>query len=186
MAQPFSGAVLAGGRSSRFGTDKARFVYRGKPLLAHVLNSLAAAAERFIVANSPYPEFGVPIVADLIPGAGSMSGLHSALVHAKHDWVALAACDLPHLTPAYWELLLGAIHLAPLVIAEGPHRDLEPLAALYHRSLLPLIEARLARGDHALFRLAEAAGAYVVTFGEVIACCGQAVLTNANRPDDLT
>jgi molybdenum cofactor guanylyltransferase len=80
----YSGAVLAGGASKRFGEDKALFPYRGKPLLQWVLESLQGAQERFVVANRPYEGFGVPVYPDLLPGADSLSGLHSALSHARH------------------------------------------------------------------------------------------------------
>lgn len=184
MPDLFSAAVLAGGRSARFGRDKARFIYQGKPLLAHVLASLSAAAERFIVANEPYPEFGVPVVADLIRGGDSLSGLHSALSHARYDWIALAACDLPYLTPAYWVLLLQCRDLWPIVMVRG-QQGVEPLAALYHKRLLPLVTEQLQRGDFAMRRLPELAGARFVDASEVLARCGAQVLTNANHPEEL-
>lgn len=184
MPDLFSAAVLAGGRSARFGRDKARFIYQGKPLLAHVLASLSAAAERFIVANEPYPEFGVPVVADLIRGGDSLSGLHSALSHARYDWIALAACDLPYLTPAYWALLLQCRDLWPIVMVRG-QQGVEPLAALYHQRLLPLVTGQLQRGDLAMRRLPELAGARFVDVSAVLACCGPQVLINANRPEEL-
>lgn len=184
MPDLFSAAVLAGGRSARFGRDKARFVYQGKPLLAHVLASLSAAAERFIVANDPYPEFGVSVVADIILGGDSLSGLHSALVHARHGWLALAACDLPYLTPAYWALLLERRDLAPIVMVRG-QQGVEPLAALYHKRLLPIVVDQLQRGDFAMRRLPELAGARFVAASEVLARCGAQVLANANRPEEL-
>ncbi len=184
MPDLFSAAVLAGGRSARFGRDKARFIYRGKPLLAYVLASLSHAAERFIVANNPYPEFGLPVVADVIRAGNSLSGLHSALIHAQHDWLALAACDLPYLTPAYWELLLQFREQAPIVMVRG-QQGVEPLAALYHQRLLPTVADQLQRGDFAMHRLPGLAGARFVAAAEVLARCGPHVLTNANRPEEL-
>lgn len=184
MLELFSAAVLAGGRSVRFGRDKARFIYRGKPLLAHVLASLSQAADRFIVANDPYPEFEVPVVADLIRGGSSLSGLHSALVHAQHDWLALAACDLPFLTPDYWELLLERRNLAPIVMVRD-QQGVEPLAALYHQRLLPIVTDQLERQDFTMRRLPELAGAEFVPKAEVLTRCGVQVLTNANRLEEL-
>jgi molybdenum cofactor guanylyltransferase len=181
--EPFSGAVLAGGRSSRFGVDKARHVYRGKVLLAWVLESLVEADERFIVANVPY-EFGVPVYGDLIPGGGSMSGLHTALVKARCDWLALAACDLPFLTPDYWRYLLEHRHLAPVVMVQG-EEGAEPLAALYHRSVLPVVKALLHSGDVAMHRVGERAGAHFIARDEVLRRFGSRTLANINRPQDL-
>ncbi|HGY10544.1 MAG TPA: molybdenum cofactor guanylyltransferase [Oceanithermus profundus] len=183
----FSGAVLAGGRSERFGQDKARFVWRGRPLAEHVLASLARAGERFLVANRPYPEFGVPVHADVIPGGDSLSGLHSALVHARFDWVAVAACDLPYLSPEYWAFMsraAGRTH-ARAVVAEGPTGWIEPLAAFYRKDLEPAARTQLEAGDLFLKHLVEAAEAEIVPWSELAPRFGARLFLNANRLEDL-
>jgi molybdopterin-guanine dinucleotide biosynthesis protein A len=153
--------------------------------MAWVLDSLTGASERFIVANRPYPEFGLPCYADLRPGAGSLSGLHSALVHAECEWLALAACDLPSLTPAYWQLLGEARSTAPVVVAQNAEGALEPLAAFYHRSLLGVVERQLDAGDFALHRLCQRARARVIRWEELREHVPEPLFLNANRPDDL-
>jgi molybdenum cofactor guanylyltransferase len=145
----FSGVVLAGGKSRRFGSDKARFLYRGKPMMQWVLESLELASERFIVANAPYAEFNVPLYADVISSPTPLSGIHSALVHAKHDWVAIAACDMPYLTTDYWQTLQGYCQDTKAVVIES-NFGLEPLAAFYHRSLIQAIEAALKQEQKAV------------------------------------
>ena len=181
----FSGAVLAGGRSRRFGRDKARFVWRDKPLMQHVLDSFVEADERFIVANRPYAEFGVPVYPDVRPGGDSLSGIHAALYHAKNRVVAVAACDLPNLTPAYWRFLLEALGDAPAVVAMGPEDWPEPLAAVYTKDLLPLAERLLDAGDYFIRRLLDEGGARYLPFEEVRARFGESVFANVNRPEDL-
>lgn len=181
---PFSGAVLAGGRSSRFGSDKAAFVYRSRPLLRWVLDSLAAADDQFIIANRDYSGFGVPVHGDLQPGGGSLSGLHAALVHARHDWLALAACDLPFLTDRYWQLLLEQRTLSPAVVV-GDEEALEPLAALYHRSLLPLVETQLSRGEYAMHQLIRQADACIIPRHKVLKLLGPDLFRNINYLADL-
>ena len=140
----FSGAVLAGGRSSRFGQDKASYLYGGKPLAVWALESFTAASERFVVSSRPYT-FGVPVYGDLYPGS-SLGGLHAALTYAKHDWVALAACDMPFLTPDYWQQLLVHTENVHAVVVSGPEGRPQPLAAVYHKSLLPFAETQLKSG----------------------------------------
>lgn len=180
-----SGALLAGGRSSRFGQDKALYVYRGKPLAAWVLESFAAAdgpfAERLVISSRPY-DFGVPVYPDIYPGS-SLGGLHAALTHATRDWVALAACDMPFLTPAYWRQLLAYRNGADAVVVEGPQGRLEPLAALYHRRLLPSAERRLQAGDFRIQALLAEADARIVSSASLTV--GAEVLLNANRLGDL-
>lgn len=181
---PFSAAVLAGGRSSRFGQDKATFFYREKPLLQWVLDSLQAADERFIVANRDYPGFGAHIYADIYSGGGSLSGLHTALVKARHEWLALTACDLPFLTREYWQYLLEHRTDAPVVVVSGED-GFEPLAALYHRSLLPRIEEQLSRYDYAMHKLIRQVDARVIQRELVLRQFGPDILRNINYPSDL-
>ncbi|GGM95467.1 molybdenum cofactor guanylyltransferase [Thermus composti] len=183
----YSGAVLAGGASRRFGEDKALYPYRGKPLLLWVLESLSGASERFIVANRSYEGFGVPVYPDFLPEADSLSGLHSALSHAKNPWVAVAACDLPFLSPAYWAFLYEKAQASPhpVVVVQNPEGHLEPLMAFYHRDCLPQVERQIREGDFRLRRVVEALGATQVPGEEVVARFGREVFLNANRKEAL-
>lgn len=176
----FSGAVLAGGRSSRFTQDKAEYRFRGKPLAAWVLESLAHADERFIVSNRPY-NFGMPVYPDRYPGS-SLGGLHAALTHAAHDWVAVAACDMLFLTTAYWDELLKRSGGARAVVVVGPNGLPEPLAALYHKSLAGLAERQLEAGDFKLQTFV-AAAAHLVPWQEL--GVAEQTFLNANRLSEL-
>lgn len=183
----YSGAVIAGGLSRRFGEDKALYVYRGKPLVQWVLDSLKEAGERFIVANRPYEGFGVPVHPDLLPGADSLSGLHSALFHAHYPWVAVAATDLPFLTLAYWAFLWEKALASPypVVVAYNPEGHLEPLMAFYHKDCLPQVERQIREGDFLLRRVMETLGATYVPAEEVVARFGAQVFLNVNRKEEL-
>ncbi|PZA07306.1 MULTISPECIES: molybdenum cofactor guanylyltransferase [unclassified Meiothermus] len=181
----YSGAVLAGGKSRRFGQDKARFLWRGKALLEWSLEALSGASERFVVANQPYPEFAVRVYADRIPGGDSLSGLHSALSYAQNDWVAVAACDLPFLTPEYWDFLGGRAGAYQAVAGVGPQGFPEPLAALYHRALLPEVEARLIRRELKLQAVLRSARTLYIPWSELELRFGPHLYTNLNTPGDL-
>ena len=161
--------------------------YREKPLLQWVLESLAGAGERFIVANRPYLGFGVPVYPDLLPGADSLSGLHSALVHARFPWVAVAATDLPFLTRGYWEFLYEKALASPypVVVPHNPEGHLEPLMAFYHKDCLPQVERQLREGDYLMRRVMEALGATYIPAEEVVARFGAQVFLNANRKEEL-
>lgn len=181
--ETITGAVLCGGRSSRFGADKALHVVAGRTLLERALASLAPARERLLVGRR-YPVEGARHVTDLRPGLGPLAGLESALVAASEPWIALAACDLPCLTPAYWRLLCARARPERVVVVCGPEDRLEPLAALYPRSALPHVSARLDRGLRDLQGLLRELPAVAVPRTEVEAACGPAVLHNVNRPGD--
>jgi molybdenum cofactor guanylyltransferase len=139
-----SGAVLAGGRSSRFGRDKALEVWQGKTLLEHALSSLEGCNDRFVIGGTGerYGFAGVPVHPDLEPFGGSLYGLARALELTQSDRVAVMACDMPGLTHEFWAFM-AKLGPAQVVIPENANRLLEPLAAMYQTSCLPAIRTAL-------------------------------------------
>ncbi len=179
-----SGAVLAGGRSSRFETDKALHVWRGKTLLEHALGSLEGCAERYVVGGE-YALERIAVYPDLEPHAGSLRGLARALELASFERVAVTACDMPNLSIAYWAWLS---HLEPcdVLIPRSASGDLEPLAAIYSRTCLPCVQSSLERGDLRMKGWWDASlSVTVVDWPLVQSRFGDDVFLNANTPIDL-
>jgi molybdopterin-guanine dinucleotide biosynthesis protein A len=118
------GAILAGGRSSRFGSDKAEALLGGRPLIAHVHEALAPQCAQTIVVGREWGR--LQRVDDAPePGLGPLGGLLGALRHAeRHGFTSVitSGCDLPSL-PGRLEQLLSP---APAVIADQPTVGLWP------------------------------------------------------------
>lgn len=179
----WSGAILAGGRSSRFGQDKALYVYRGKPLIAWVMDSMAGASERLVIANRPYP--GLPVYPDLYRGGDALSGLHSALAHAQEDWVAVAACDQPFLSQEFWQFMLEQIRPQAAAVVAACGDAFEPLGALYHKSLEAEVLRRLLAGQLKMQSLLHSIPLVTLDKGLLEARFGPYLFLNANRLQDL-
>ena len=98
-----TGLVLAGGQGSRMGgVDKGLAPFRGRPMVAHVIERLAPQVDEILVNANRNPEayaaFGHRVVADEIPGfAGPLAGFERGLAHARGDLVATVPCDSPFL-----------------------------------------------------------------------------------------
>lgn len=178
-------AITAGGRSSRFGRDKALFVWQGRTLLEHVAASLQDASPQLLIA--PAGKYALPgwrVVPDRRPGEGPLAGLESALGEVD-GWLAFAAVDLPHLSAQYWALLAG--QRAPgvqAVCALDEAGRAQPLAALYHASLRPEVGALLRAGERRVGRLLEGAETRFVPWA-TFAHLGRDLFRNFNRPEDL-
>ena len=143
-----TGAVLAGGRSQRMGSDKGLLPFGGRRLIQVVLDTLRPLfSEVVIVANDPvtYGGFGVPVVPDRIPGKGPLGGIHAALSATPSPHAFCVACDMPFVSPTVVNHLCA---LAPGYDAVVPHLDAgcEPLHAVYGRSCLRHVE-RMIRED---------------------------------------
>ena len=182
--EELSAAVVCGGRSSRYGSDKATARVSGRTLLERALDSLVDARERLVVGRA-YAVEGARFVPDRRPGLGPLAGLEAALEAATGSWLALAACDMPCLTPAYWRLLCAHASGCQVVIVRDPGGRLEPLAALYHRSVLGEVGVRLDAGTLSMRELVAAVPAREIDAAAVVAACGPGVLRNVNRPGDL-
>jgi molybdopterin-guanine dinucleotide biosynthesis protein A len=136
--------ILAGGKSSRFGHDKARVEIGGEPLLVRVVRSYKpVAASIAVVADrlGKYRDLGIETIADLQPNLGPMGGLQAALSHHGRDgWLLCASCDRIGIRPEWLQALLrGRRAGAQAVIFHG---DIwQPLPALYHASILKKVNA---------------------------------------------
>ena len=79
------GYVLAGGKSSRMGRDKALLELAGKPLVRHAVTKLRrVCADVQILSSDPELEAFAPLVRDMHPGCGPMGGMEAALGHSRH------------------------------------------------------------------------------------------------------
>lgn len=152
----FSAVLLAGGRSSRMGSDKALLPVEGRPLWQRQVEVLRAAGARQIFFSVRPEQDWVPadvkVVRDAVPDAGPLAGIASALALCSDGHLAVLAVDLPRMDPVWFAQLLATC--TPGVGAVGRRNGFyEPLAAIYPRELLPAAEAALVREDYSLQRL---------------------------------
>lgn len=137
--------LLAGGKSRRFGSDKARAALRGKPLMMHVAESLSVAASRVTVVADvagKYDDLGFRTIGDVVPGAGPMGGLLTALRDCDEPWLLLAPCDFVGIQQGWIEHLLEETRDGfEAVVFRGDRW--QPMPGLYHASLADRIERQL-------------------------------------------
>lgn len=165
------GALIAGGRSSRFGSDKALALLRGVPLIEHAARVLAPHVELTIVCGRDHPGFAS--VADVPePGLGPLGGIAAALRAAEAagiDTVLTIGCDMPDVPDAL---------IADLIAGGSRYCASAPILGCWHASLAPGLEAHLASGgDRSVRRWAASVGIDAVEWEP---------LPNINRPEDMT
>lgn len=153
-----AGFVLAGGRSSRMGADKALLPWLGgEPLLVRqarlLAETLGPTTGRVAIVGSieRYGSLGFPVVEDLRPpGNGPLAGIEAALASAHAgEWNLVTACDMPKLSREVLAGLLGEIaHVGPgvsVILARSP-RGPEPLCSVYRRSFAAVAQSMLDAG----------------------------------------
>lgn len=183
-----AGILLAGGRSSRFGSNKALALFRGRPLISHAARLLADLfAETLLVTNSPadYDFLNWPMSADIFPGAGPLAGIHAALTKVAALRLFVVGCDMPLVQEPLVRLLCRADEEWDAVVP-ALKGGLEPLCALYHKRCLPAVEANLLSGNHKLHTLFDQIRSRKIS-EEELRCHDPQLLSflNINRHRDL-
>ena len=107
-----SGAILAGGQSTRFGgRDKSALLLDGRPILDHQIAALTPAVDEVLIVGGPRAT-----IHDIVPGCGPLGGLHAALTAAHGGAVLIVACDMPYLSTPFLTYLLSFATEADIVV----------------------------------------------------------------------
>ncbi len=153
--QPVSALILAGGRSSRMGTDKALLPWQGVPLLERVCQ-VAVQCCPTVSVLTPWPQryeavLSTPVafIEEPTPHLGPLIALEKGWQHISSPWLLLLACDLPCLD---LQILQNWIHqlrdLPESLMAQVPYQQerWEPLCGFYHRQSYPQLQAFISQG----------------------------------------
>jgi molybdopterin-guanine dinucleotide biosynthesis protein A len=180
-----TGVILAGGKSRRMGTDKARLELAGLSLFERSLQLLQGFFTTIIIAGDR-PDLarpGIPAVADLYPGS-ALGGLHTGLTAAVTDWIFVAPCDMPYPDARIVETLLRNREGVDAVVPKTAS-GYEPVFALYHKNCLPQMAAML---QHDQFRIYDFYQRIAIRYLEPsdLPDGWQRSLININTPEQLT
>ncbi len=182
----FSAVLLAGGKSSRMGRDKAFLEIDGVPLWRRQIETLRALSPAEVFISGPAREEwrGFAVVADEIPEAGPLAGIAASLRRCAASHLAVLAVDLPRMTPDFLRSLLALCAPMGGVVAMADS-FYEPLAAVYPEAFLPLADAYLARGELSLQRVVASAVATGMLRERPLTPDEQSLFLNVNTPGDL-
>lgn len=186
---PFAAALLAGGRSTRMGRDKAGLEIDGQPLWRIQLDKLRALhpAELYISGrpDGPYAGEGTEIVCDALPGGlGPLAGLAAVLERAQSPRLLILAIDLPRMTTAWLHQLLEKTRPDRGCVPERGG-GFEPLAALYPRTALPFIQSQLVEADRSLHACLHRLRAANLLETFPISAVDEPLFQNWNTPADV-
>ena len=178
--------ILAGGASSRMGTDKSQLLIGSETFTDHIANTLRKVTDSVTLVGSSPRDSALPSVPDVYPQWGALGGVHAALSASKREWAIVVACDLPFVTSELF-LHLAALcldHDAVVPIQEDGRP--QPLAALYRvdpcrQRATELIE----KGQRRPLDLLEAVKTRWVAFDEIRNLAqAERFFVNINTPKD--
>jgi molybdenum cofactor guanylyltransferase len=163
VPEEVGGYVLAGGKSSRMGRDKALLELAGRPLVHHAVMKLRRMCmDVRILSNNPELAAYAPILPDLHPGCGPIGGMEAALAHSVFEWNLFLPVDMPFLPTAFlhhWvrRTLIEEKRGARLVMFTVDGLA-QPTLAMIHRDVAPFVTGAIEQGELKLYPVLERAG----------------------------
>lgn len=143
MKNNITGIILAGGKNSRMGVNKAFLEIDGTRLIENILSVYRKIfSEIIIVTNDPltYTEFpDTVVVTDIYKGKGSLGGIYTGLFYATHDYSFTSACDMPSLNKYFINFMIEQIDKHDIIVPELSE-GFQALHAIYSRRCLSAIK----------------------------------------------
>ncbi|SHL76767.1 molybdenum cofactor guanylyltransferase MobA [Phytopseudomonas punonensis] len=155
-SQPFSVAVLAGGRGQRMGgLDKGLVAWQARPMIAWLHEVVRPLTDDLIIScnrnQDTYAAYADRLVGDdSADYPGPLAGIRAALQVARHPLLLVLPCDAPRVDRALIESLLAVAADGPVMAQRGGYW--EPLFAVIPRSLLPSLEQAWQAGERSTQR----------------------------------
>ena len=144
-----SAVVLAGGKSSRMGRPKALLLFDGEPLIVHIVRALKRMFSETVIVAAPdqeLPDLPATLVRDEVAYQGPVGGIYYGLRSASGESCFVTSCDVAFLNAPLISHLISQISNHDVVVPYWEER-FQPLHAVYRRSVLPLLEGQLERGE---------------------------------------
>ena len=181
-----SWVILAGGQASRMGgRDKGLVELNGSPLIQYVIDKLSQQDVSITInANRNLDSYQVfaPVVSDSFPNyPGPLGGIHAGLKNAATDWVGFVPCDSPQISDDLVQRFCAAVKEDSDILVAHDGEFKQPVFTLFHKRVLPKLEAFLERGDRKIILLYKECVTEFVDFSDAPNC-----FVNLNTPEELT
>jgi len=179
--------ILAGGKSSRFGTDKALFPIQGIPLIQHVISTVESITKDIIIITNTPGNFGFveyPCYKDIFPNVGPLGGIYTGLMHTTRQSNLVLPCDMPFISPMCLKYLIENADGNDVTV---PFLDkkLEPLCAIYSKKCLPLIEKQIHEKNYQIFQFYDKVNTKKISINAELPFYDRRIFSNINTRHDL-
>lgn len=180
-------AVLAGGKSKRFGRRKEQVLYQNRTLLEHAINLAEQIGEEILVI-SDVRDFKLPPhisrFPDLIPDCGPLGGIYTAMHYASQKCLAVIPCDMPLLKVDIYRLLFSAYQGNEPVVAVSQN-GVEPLVSIWPVSVKSVLRKHIQKQNLSLRDILTQLHRRLVSIAPVLNASHPACFVNVNYQQDL-
>jgi len=178
-----TGIILAGGKSSRMGTEKGLILYKNKPFVEHIIEAMNPLVDNIIIIsnNKAYESFGFKCYEDLIKNTGPLAGIYTGLNYSKTDHNLIVSCDIPLVNAVVLQKLIDQKNDASEVIQLQSQGKNMPLIALYKKSCEVIFMEELHQNQKKVQKALKKCNVKTVVIDESL----EQVTANINTPEDL-
>ena len=182
-----TGIVLAGGRSSRMGSDKSLMSLKGKTMIEYAINALKPLCSKVIVSsnNFIYDFTGCEVWPDELPERAPMIGIYSCLKRSETDVNIVLSCDMPLMSTGMLEHLLENSGNHDISVPIHGNHFIEPLCGIYMKSSLEILKEFVEKGNFRLNECIQAASHQLVEADSNLSFYTPELFSNINSPEDF-
>lgn len=179
-----SSIILAGGKSKRMGTDKAFLKLNNKLLIDIAIELAEKVSDNIIISGTDnrLENYKYPVLKDVIPEIGPVGGIYTCLSQAENDYSLVLSCDMPFVSMELVERIISKVNNEDIIVPFN-NNYFEPLCALYHKRVLPIIKDMIANKNYKLHNLILNSNYKALAFKELN--CDANAFRNFNTPEDL-
>ena len=180
--------ILAGGKSSRMGSNKALLDFGGRPLIQVIADRIRSITDQILISSndpSRYEFLNFPVIPDRYRGHGPLAGLHAAMLWNTCALYIILACDLPNLQAPFLRRLTSLVKGYDAAIPRTRDGLAHPLCAVYRRTCLPAVESSLLRGANKMIEILQQSSLSIRWVEPEEGRFEDVELANINTPEDL-
>ncbi len=183
-----TGVILAGGRSSRYGRNKALVEMNGTRLIERVIRVIEPLFEHLIIiTNTPrdYAYLKLPLVEDVIKGLGPLGGIFTGLQTMSDEAGFFVACDMPFLNGQLIHHMMDVMEGFDVVVPKVDWK-IEALHAIYTKRCIPVIKALIDKQDYQIIKIFQSVRVRYLSKEEIRDFDPELTsFFNINRPEEL-
>jgi molybdopterin-guanine dinucleotide biosynthesis protein A len=179
--------ILAGGRSSRMGEDKAFLELAGKPLIVRAVEVARGAVRDVKIVGDlrKFAAFG-PVIEDVYRDRGPLGGIHAALTNSAAEWNLILAVDLPFVSVQFLKYLLARAESSDATVTvPSVGKYFQPLCAVYRKTFVSVVERSLSEGKNKIDQLFPEVTVCAISEEDIVASgCDTSIFRNLNSPEE--
>jgi len=182
-----TGIVLAGGRSSRMGSDKSLIKLKDKSLVEYAIDALKPLCSKVVISsnNFIYDFTGCEVWPDELPYRAPMIGIYSCLKRSETDVNIILSCDMPLMSTAMLQYLLENSVNHDITVPMHEDNFIEPLCGIYKRSSIGILEKYINQENFRLNECIQAGSHQLVLAGSNLSFYTPGLFSNVNSPEDF-